>query len=46
MDYGTACNRVNHDEFINDCNYDSAYELLNHIYDSTITVYACIIAYI
>jgi len=30
--YGGACDRLNAPNYLNNCNYDAAFELLNHIY--------------
>jgi len=32
VDQGTACDTQNSNNYINDCNYDSAYDMLNYIY--------------
>lgn len=37
-DEGTACNKVNSNEYINKCQYDTAYELLNHIYRDSVDI--------
>ncbi|XP_039269886.2 poly(3-hydroxybutyrate) depolymerase-like isoform X2 [Styela clava] len=37
MNNGGACNRI-YRTYINDCNYDSAYHLLNHIYGGNLEV--------
>nr|XP_039269976.1 uncharacterized protein LOC120344730 [Styela clava] len=38
MDNGGACNRIYTPTYINDCDYDSAYHLLNHIYGGNLEV--------